>query len=126
MKQSHQNTHFFANEWQRVRVQERGKLHELTAALVKQSITFYFESLNIFDLIKSCKLSRSMLESNRGTLLKMVTCKAESAGGKVGKVDPQDMSQLCSCCGSKADKKLTLSVRTCRSEISDLKITGLY
>ena len=126
MEQSHQNTHFFANEWQRVRARERDKLHELTAALMKQSITLYFENLNIFYLIESCKLSHSILESNRGTFLKMVTCKAEWAGGKVGKVDPQDMSQLCSFCGSKADKKLTLSVRTCRSEISDLKITGLY
>lgn len=126
MEQSHQNTHFFANEWKRVRVQERGKLHELTAAFVKQSITFYFENLNIFDLIKSCKLSGSILESNRGTFLIMVTRKSESVGGKVGKVDPQDMSQLCSCRGSKADKKLTLSVRTCRNEISDLKRTGLY
>ena len=46
----------------------------------------------------------------------MVTSKVESAGGEVGKVDPQDMSRLCSCCGSKADKKLALSVPTCWHE----------
>lgn len=121
---SHQMITLFANEWQRVSARERGKLHELTAALVRQSTTYYIDNLNILDLVENRKLSRSILESNRGTILEMVTRKAESAGGEVGKVDPQDMSQLCSCRGSKPDKKLALSVRTCPHEFSNLKKTG--
>ena len=121
---SHQMITLFANEWQRGSVRERGKLHELTAALVRQPTAYYIDNLNILDLVENRKSSRSILESNRGTILEMVTRKAESAGGEVGKVDPQDMSHPCSCCGSKPDKKLALSVRTCRHEVSNLKKTG--
>ena len=123
-EQSHQKITLFANDWQRVSACERGNLHELTAALVRQSTTYYIDNLNILDLVENRKLSRSILESNRGTILEMVTRKAESVDGMVGKIHPQDMSQLCSCCGSKPDKKLALSVRACRHEFSNLKKTG--
>ena len=123
-EQSHQKIALFANEWQRVSARERGKLHELTAALVRQSTTYYIDNMNILDWVENRKLSRSILESNRGTILDMVNRKAESAGGEVGKIDPQDMSQPCSCRGSKPGKKLALSVRNCRHEFSNLKKTG--
>ena len=90
-EQSHQKITLFANEWQRVSARERGKLHELTAALVRQSTTYYIDNLNILDLVENRKLSRSILESNRGTILEMVTRKAESAGGEVGKVDSKTL-----------------------------------
>lgn len=90
-----------AKEWQRVRERERAKLHEETATLVKQCNTFYVENLNVLNLVKNHRLARSILEANWGTFLEMLTYKAESAGGKVEKVDPKDTSQLCSCCGTK-------------------------
>ena len=120
----HQMITLSANEWQRVSARERGKLHELTAALVRQSTANYIDKLNILDLVEIRKLSRSILESNRRTILEMATRKAGSAGGEAGKVDPQDVSRLCSCCGSKPDMKLALSVRTCRHEFLNLKKTG--
>ncbi len=121
---SHQMITLFANEWQRVSARERSKLHELTAALARQSTAYDIDNLNILHLVENRKLSRSILESKRGTILDMVTSKAEGAGGNVGKIDPQDMSQPCSCRGSKPGKKLALSVRTCRHEFSNLKTSG--
>ena len=105
-----------AKEWQRMKERERGKLHEETAALVKQSNTFYVENLSVLNMVKNHRLARSILEANWGNFLEMLTYKAESAGGKVEKVDPKDTSQRCSCCGSKPDQKLTLSVRTYQCE----------
>ena len=105
-----------AKEWERVRERERGKLHEETAALVKQSNTFYVENLNVLNMVKNHRLARSILEANWGTFIQQLTYKAESAGGKVERVDPKDTSQRCSCCGSKPDQKLTLSVRIYQCE----------
>ena len=100
-----------AREWQRVRERERGKLHEETAELVRQSNTFYVENLNVLNMVRNHRLARSILEANWGTFLDMLTYKAESAGGKVERVNPKDTSQRCSCCGSKPPRKLTLSIR---------------
>ena len=121
---SHQKIALSANEWPRVSARERGKLHELTAALVRRSTAYHIGNLNILDWVENRKSSRSVLESNRGTILEMVTRKAESAGGEAGEVDPQDMSRLRSCRGSKPGKKLALSVRTCQHEFSNSKKTG--
>ena len=105
-----------AKEWQRVRERERGQLHELTAELVKQSNTFHVENLNVLNMVKNHKLARSILEANWGTFMELLTYKAESAGGRVVKVDPKDTSQLCSGCGSKPKEKLTLAVRRYQCE----------
>ena len=105
-----------AKEWQRVREREHGKLHELTADLVKQSNTFYVEDLQVLNMVKNHKLTRSILEANWGNFVNMLTYKAESAGGKVEKVDPKYTSQICSECGSKPTKKLTLAIRLYQCE----------
>ncbi len=106
----------YAKEWQRVRERERGSLHELTAELVKQSNTFCVENLNVLNMVKNHRLARSILEANWGTFLELLTYKAESAGGRVVKVDPKDTSQICSGCGLKPKEKLTLAIRHYRCE----------
>ena len=98
------------------RERERDSLHELTAELVKQSSTFYVENLNVMNLVKNHRLARSILEANWGAFLELLTYKAESAGGRVVKVDPIDTSQKCSNCGLKAKEKLTLAVRRYQCE----------
>ena len=103
-------------EWQRVREREHGKLHELTTDLVKQSNTFYVEDLQVLNMVKNHKLARSILEANWGNFVNMLTYKAESAGGKVEKVDSKYTSQICSECGSKPTKKLTLAIRLYQCE----------
>jgi len=106
----------YAKEWRRVRERERGSLHELTAELVKQSNTFYVENLKVLNMVKNHSLARSILEANWGAFMELLTYKAESAGGRVVKVDPKDTSQTCSSCGSKPKEKLTLAIRHYRCE----------
>ena len=106
----------FAKEWQRVKERERGKLHEVTAELVKQSNTFYVENLKVLNMVKNHKLARSILEANWGAFMELLTYKAESAGGRVVKVDSKDTSQKCSGCGLKPKEKLTLAIRHYRCE----------
>ena len=103
-------------EWERVRDKERGKLHELTAKLVKQSNMFFIEDLQVLNMVKNHNLARSILEANWGTFAQMLTYKAEKAGGKVIKVAPHGTSQICSDCGAKPKEKLTLAVRWYRCE----------
>ena len=68
------------------------------------------------NMVKNHKLARSILEANWGNFVNMLTYKAESAGGKVEKVDPKYTSQICSECGSKPTKKLTLAIRLYQCE----------
>ena len=68
------------------------------------------------NMVKNHKLARSILESNWGNFVNMLTYKAESAGGKVKKVDPKYTSQICSECGSMPKTKLTLAIRCYQCE----------
>lgn len=102
-----------AKECQRIKERERSYIHELTAHLVKNfSSKFCIENLQIKNMVKNPKLSKSILEQNWGLLGTLLTYKAENAGGWVVKVNPRNTSQRCSCCGAMPESKLTLSDRT--------------
>ena len=101
-----------ARERQRVREAELGNLHELTANLIKnEGCRFYVEDLQIGNLVKNHSLAKSILEQQWGTLVRLLTYKAESAGGWVRRVDPVNTSQKCSECGCMPSEKLTLKDR---------------
>ena len=100
-------------EQQRIVERERGYLHELTTCLVRErSSKFYVEDLRIGNMVKNHRLARSILEQQWGSFVQMLTYKAESAGGWVGKGNPRNTSQRCSGCGAMPEKRLTLSDRT--------------
>ena len=117
-----------AKEWDRVGERERGRLHELTATLVREhSARFYVEALKIRNMSRSAKgtagapgknvrakagLNRAILEQNWGAFVAMLTYKAEEAGGWVRKVAPHGTSQKCSECGGSPEETLGLEVRT--------------
>ena len=104
-----------ARAWQRTVERERGVLHELTADLVRgHSARFYVEDLKIPNLLRNHCLARSISEQNWGTFVRLLTYKAEEAGGWVRKVPPLNTSQRCSACGASPEAKLTLAVRTYR------------
>ncbi len=90
-----------ARAWQRVTEQEKGKVHEITNALVKgHSCRFVVEDLKIPNMVRNRHLSRSILEQQWGYFVHCLTYKASSAGGWVVKVDPRNTTQQCSGCGS--------------------------
>ena len=110
-------------EWQRVREREKGTLHETTAGLIKDySSKFVVEDLKIQNMLKNKKLSRSIIEQQWGTFVKMLAYKAERAGGWLSKVDPKNTTQRCSGCGKLPTKKIGLPVRTYSCEYCGLSI----
>ena len=100
---------WLSKEWQRVTEQEKGKVHEITSALVKDhACRFVVEDLKISNMVKNRNLSRSILEQQWGYFVQCLTYKAESAGGWVVKVDPRNTTQQCSGCGAMPRDKIGL------------------
>ena len=102
-----------SREWQRVTDREKGALHELTTAIVKDhSASFAVEDLQIRNMVRNRHLSRSIMEQQWGAFVWMLGYKAESAGGQLVKVAPHHTSRECSGCGRRRD--MPLSARTYR------------
>lgn len=102
-----------AREWQRMREREHGALHELTTAIVRNhSANLAVEDLQIGNMVKNRRLSRSITEQQWGRLMWMLGYKAESAGGRLVRVDPKFTSQDCSRCGHRG--RIGLGVRVYR------------
>ena len=102
-----------ARAWQRVTERERGVLHELSAHLVREhGARFYVEDLKIPNMVRNRRFARSISEQNWGTLVRLLTYKAEEAGGWVRKVPPHHTSQKCANCRASPAEKLTLAIRT--------------
>ena len=87
-------------EKQRVKEMERGFLHEVTTAIVKENPNIAVEKLTILNMVKNSRLSRIILEQSWGLFVRMLEYKAERAGGRVVKVNPKNTSKACSVCGN--------------------------
>ena len=105
----------YRKEEQRISERKRGMIHELTSSLIKENNTYIIEDLNIQNMIKKKKgkntLHKNILNSRWGYFKDFLTYKAESAGGKVIKVNPAYTSKRCSRCGV-VKEKLALYERT--------------
>ena len=101
-----------------VRHQRRDALHQLSRSLVNDHDLIAVEGLKITNLTRRPKpvpdgaggfapngaaakagLNRSILDAGWGTLLAMLTYKAEDAGRELIVVDPRHTSQRCANCG---------------------------
>ena len=103
-----------AREWQRVTEREKGALHELTAELVKRhSASWAVEDLQIPNMVRNRRLSRSIMEQQWGAFTRMLSYKAESAGGRLVQVPPHHTSRECSECGRRRDIALSVRVYRC-------------
>ena len=104
-----------AREWQRVREREHGALHELTARLVREfGNRFVVEDLAVRNMLKNHSLARSISEQSWGAFVRLLTYKAEEAGGWVAKVPAPYTSQRCSACGTLPDGRLLRGERVFR------------
>ena len=70
------------------------------------------EDLRISNMVKNKHLSKSISDASWGAFFEWCGNIAERDGFHFHQVDPKNTSQTCSCCGQKAPKKLSLSVRT--------------
>ena len=70
------------------------------------------EDLGVSNMVKNKHLSKSISDASWATFFEWAGNIAERDGFHFHQVDPKNTSQICSCCGEKAPKKLSLSVRT--------------
>ena len=97
-----------------IRNNRRTHLHDVANAIVRSSSTIVVEDLKLKNMTRSAKgtlaepgrnvrqkagLNRVLADAAPGRLISMLSYKAESAGGKVIKIDPRNTSRTCSSCG---------------------------
>ena len=97
-----------------VRNHRRTHLHNVANAIVKTASTIVVEDLKLKNMTRSVKgtlvepgknvrqkagLNRVLADAAPGRLIAMLSYKAESAGGRMIKVDPRNTSRTCSACG---------------------------
>ena len=78
----------------------------------KENNVLVAEDLRVSNMVKNKHLSKSISDASWGIFFKWCADIAERDGLHFHKVDPNNTSQTCSCCGKKSPKKLSLSVRT--------------
>jgi putative transposase len=85
-------------------------LHKASRKVANTYETVYVEDLKIQNMVRNHFLAKSINDASWGNFIEMIAYKAESAGGRLIKVNPRGTSQLCSRCGRLVEK--TLSERT--------------
>lgn len=88
-------------------------LHKLSRSIVDKHDLIVVEDLKIKNMVKNRHLSKSIADASWGTLISMLSYKAEEAGGRVIKVDPGHTSQVCSGCGERVNKSLSVRIHSC-------------
>ena len=63
-------------------------------------------------MVQNKHLSKSISDASWATFFQWCASIAERDGLHFHKVDPKNTSQICSCCGQKSAKKLSLAIRT--------------
>ena len=81
-------------------------LHKLSRNYVNNYSLIAVEKLQIQNMIKNNRLSRSISDASWYKFIKMLEYKAESAGVQVIKVNPRNTTQECSNCNKIIKKKL--------------------
>ena len=70
------------------------------------------EDLRVSNMVKNKHLSKSISDASWATFFRWCADIAERDGLHFHQVDPKDTSQICSSCGQKSPKKLSLAIRT--------------
>ena len=70
------------------------------------------ENLNISNMVQSKHLSKSISDASWGKFFEWCGNIAERDGFHFHQVDPKNTSQICSSCGQKSPKNLSLAIRT--------------
>ena len=112
-----------------IRNHRRTHLHNVANAIVHSGSTIVVEDLKLKNMTRSAKgtlaepgknvrqkagLNRVLADAAPGRLIAMISYKAESAGGKMIKVDPKNTSRTCSACGVVDAAQLSRTRYRCR------------
>jgi putative transposase len=98
---------------ERVANQRRDFLHKLSRYYVDSYSFIAVEDLDCKEMMETAHNARSHADSSWAAFLQMLGYKAERAGVRVVRVDPENTSQLCSSCGNYVEKGLWERVHSC-------------
>ena len=113
----------------KIRNHRKTHLHDVANAIVRSGSTIVVEDLKLKNMTRSAKgtlvepgknvrqkagLNRVLADAAPGRLISMLTYKAESAGGKVVKIDPKNTSRTCSKCSVVDASQLSKTRYQCR------------
>ena len=104
-------------------------LHDVANAIIRSGSTIVVEDLKLKNMTRSAKgtlaepgrnvrqkagLNRALADAAPGRLISMISYKAESAGGRMIKIDPKNTSRTCSACGIVDATQLSRNRYRCR------------
>lgn len=93
--------------------QRKDFLHKLGYNLAKDYSVIAVENLNIRNLVKNRRLSKSVSDAGWGMFRDMLAYKCEKHGGILIRVEPKFTSQDCSRCGNRVKKSLSIRTHIC-------------
>lgn len=93
--------------------QRKDFLHKVANQYIVKFQTIYVEDLKIKNMVRNRHLSKSISDSSWGIFFNFLFYKAENAGRKIIKVRPNGTSQICSSCGERVPKNLSVRIHSC-------------
>lgn len=88
-------------------------MHKISRSIVDTFTFIAGDSLNIKNLVKNNRLSKSIYDAGWGQLLNFIAYKAEEAGKQYIEPPTAGSSQECCLCGSVTRKDLSDKIHTC-------------
>ena len=98
---------------ERIANQRRDFTYKTARSIVNRYERVYVEDLKIANMLKNRRLSKSIGDAGWGMLRNALTYMAEMSEGVIAFVDPMNTSQLCSGCGERVLKDLSVRVHVC-------------
>jgi len=103
-----------ANLHEHIANQRKDNAYKVANYLLSKYDTIVREDLQIDNMVKNRKLSKSISDAGWGIFFNILEAKAKQAPGKrVIKVDPRNTSQICSGCGQIVNKNLSERTHSC-------------
>ena len=88
--------------------------HKVCNDLITRYGRIAVESLNVQGMIRNRRLAQAISDVGWSGFVTVLSRKAERAGGEVKQVSANHTSQLCSVCGAKVPKTLSVRVHRCQ------------
>lgn len=112
-KNRHKAVKLLAKQHLKVRNQRKDFVHKEARKIVNENGFIAVEDLQIKNMVKNHHLARSISDAGWGIFLNVLAYKAEWAGRTFVKVNPNGTSQVCSNCGAKVPKDLSVRIHNC-------------
>jgi putative transposase len=93
--------------------QRKDFAHKVARNIVNTYGFIAVEDLQIKNMVRNHHLAQSISDAGWGQFLNLLSYKAEWAGRKLVKVNPNGTSQTCSVCGYKVPKDLSVRIHNC-------------